>query len=65
MYLDRSQFLADINCERDDKNATYKENLSTLERLILVLFDADETVVPKESAVSCSFTFLHSELLIQ
>ncbi|KAK9313547.1 Alpha/Beta hydrolase protein [Lipomyces starkeyi] len=49
-YLERSGFLADINNERQVKNATYAENLSSLEELVLYLFTEDETVVPKETA---------------
>ncbi|KAK9374901.1 Alpha/Beta hydrolase protein [Lipomyces chichibuensis] len=49
-YLERSGFLADINNERRVKNATYAENLSSLENLVLYLFTEDETVVPKETA---------------
>ncbi|KAK9323364.1 Alpha/Beta hydrolase protein [Lipomyces orientalis] len=49
-YLEKSGFLADVNNERALKNATYVENLASLEELVLYLFTEDETVVPKESA---------------
>lgn len=49
-YLEYSNFLADINNERELKNQTYKENLSQLERWVLYLFEGDETLVPKESS---------------
>lgn len=50
-YLELSGFLADINNERlDSQNSTYADRLSALERLVLVLFSRDATVVPKESA---------------
>ncbi|KAK0129015.1 hypothetical protein ONS95_000955 [Cadophora gregata] len=49
-YLEFSNFLADINNERLLKNASYKANLEKLERFTMVLFDDDETVVPKESS---------------
>jgi len=49
-YLQVSQFLADINNERDVKNASYKENLVKLENLVLVMFSQDTMVVPRESA---------------
>jgi palmitoyl-protein thioesterase len=50
-YLEYSSFLADINNERlETQNATYADRLSTLERLVLILFSDDVTVVPKESA---------------
>lgn len=46
-----NHFLADINNEvPGQRNATYKENLQTLENLVLVIFSEDKTVVPKESA---------------
>lgn len=50
-YLKYSHFLADINNERkesfDDKA---KSRLSALNKLVLVKFDQDTTLVPKESA---------------
>ncbi|CAL3965229.1 unnamed protein product [Diplocarpon coronariae] len=48
-YLEHSNFLADVNNERQPKNQTYKRNLESLERFTMVLFDQDETVIPKES----------------
>jgi len=49
-YLENSNFLADINNERELKNQTYKENLMKLENFAMYLFDEDVTVVPKETA---------------
>lgn len=49
-YLEHSNFLADVNNERALKNARYKENLSKLDHLVMVLFAQDQTVIPKESA---------------
>jgi palmitoyl-protein thioesterase len=49
-YLEFSNFLADINNERDLKNQTYKENLEKLERFIMYMFEDDTTVVPKQSS---------------
>ena len=48
-YLDYSNFLADINNEREVKNSTYKENLEKLESFAMYVFANDTTVVPKES----------------
>ena len=48
-YLEGSKWLADINNERNKKNASYAENLAELERFVMVQFDQDETVVPKQS----------------
>jgi len=48
-YLEGSNFLADINNERELKNQTYKKNLASLERFTMYVFEEDQTVVPKES----------------
>ena len=48
-YLEHSHWLADINNERAVKNATYAKNLASLGKMVMVLFDGDETVIPKES----------------
>lgn len=48
-YLKKSRFLADINNEKDQKNITYKENYSSLTKLVLVEALEDSMVVPKES----------------
>ncbi|CAG4947089.1 unnamed protein product [Parnassius apollo] len=48
MYKKRSQFLADINNEREI-NETYIANLNRLENLVLVKFDSDSIVQPRET----------------
>ena len=48
-YLNYSNFLADINNEREDKNETYKENLKKLEKFVMYVFEEDTTVVPRQS----------------
>ncbi|KAI9739137.1 MAG: hypothetical protein M1834_007350 [Cirrosporium novae-zelandiae] len=48
-YLEHSNFLADINNEREEKNAKYAENLKKLKNFVMVVFKDDRTVVPKES----------------
>jgi len=48
-YLQKNRFLADLNNERDEKNATYKANMLTLEKYVLVMATGDNMVVPKES----------------
>ncbi|RKF82765.1 Palmitoyl-protein thioesterase 1 [Golovinomyces cichoracearum] len=48
-YLENSNFLADINNEREHKNEDYKKNLIRLERFVMYMFQDDKTVVPKES----------------
>jgi palmitoyl-protein thioesterase len=50
-YLSASRFLADINNELPaSRNATYASNIASLNKLVLLLFTEDKTVVPKESA---------------
>ena len=48
-YLDYSNFLADVNNEREVKNSTYKENMEKLESFAMYVFANDTIVVPKES----------------
>ncbi|TAQ89939.1 hypothetical protein B7494_g1716 [Chlorociboria aeruginascens] len=48
-YLENSNFLADINNERELKNPKYKANLETLERFVMYLFEDDKTVIPMET----------------
>ncbi|KAJ5475642.1 hypothetical protein N7539_007929 [Penicillium diatomitis] len=50
-YLEKSNFLADINNERELKNVQYKKNLQSLNVFAMYMFDDDTVVVPKESAV--------------
>jgi palmitoyl-protein thioesterase len=49
-YLEHSNFLADINNERADKNAEYKKNIMQLENFVMYMFEDDTTVIPKETA---------------
>lgn len=51
-YLERSNFLADINNERAParRNDTYRRNLARLANFVLYMFDADTTVVPRETS---------------
>ncbi|KAL7627776.1 hypothetical protein AAE478_001971 [Parahypoxylon ruwenzoriense] len=48
-YLEHSNFLADINNERDEKNKTYAANIAGLENFVMYLFEDDTTVIPKET----------------
>lgn len=48
-YLEHSHFLADINNEREGKNEVYKKRMAALEKFVMVVFEDDKTVVPKES----------------
>ena len=49
-YLENSNFLADINNEREVKNDAYKENMKSLDKFAMYMFSEDTTVIPKESA---------------
>ncbi|KAF8629203.1 hypothetical protein AX17_005788 [Amanita inopinata Kibby_2008] len=50
-YLAMNRFLASINNEViDTKNGTYARQLASLNKLVLVIFTNDKTVVPKESS---------------
>jgi palmitoyl-protein thioesterase len=54
-YLEHSNYLADINNERVLKNTSYAEQLSQLERFVMILFENDKTLIPKESAWFAEF----------
>ncbi|KAG2111293.1 palmitoyl-protein thioesterase [Suillus discolor] len=52
-YMESGSFLPDINNEvllPSSRNLSYADNLASLNKLILVLFLQDKTVIPKESA---------------
>jgi palmitoyl-protein thioesterase len=49
-YREYSNFLADVNNEREVKNSHYKSNLMSLNRFAMFMFEDDETAIPKESA---------------
>ncbi|KAF5386174.1 hypothetical protein D9615_002384 [Tricholomella constricta] len=51
VYLEANHFLTSINNEiPESRNQSYAQNLASLNKLVLVLFTEDKTVVPKESA---------------
>ncbi|KAJ4265095.1 hypothetical protein NW762_005341 [Fusarium torreyae] len=49
-YLESSNFLADINNERELKNEKYKANLGNLTNFVMWMFEDDTLVVPKETS---------------
>jgi palmitoyl-protein thioesterase len=49
-YLSYSSFLADLNNEKSEKNQTYKEKFSNLEKVVLIKFSEDTMIIPKETA---------------
>ena len=48
-YLRASNFLADVNNEREEKNATYAERMAAVENFVMYVFDEDTTVIPRDS----------------
>ncbi|KND92449.1 Palmitoyl-protein thioesterase 1 [Tolypocladium ophioglossoides CBS 100239] len=50
MYLDNSNFLADINNERKRKNDAYRRNIARLDNLVMYMFEDDTTVVPRQTS---------------
>lgn len=48
-YLEMSNFLADVNNEREEKNKTYADRMAALEKFVMFVFEEDTTVIPKES----------------
>jgi palmitoyl-protein thioesterase len=49
-YLLYSNYLADVNNERDIKNTAYAERLASLNAFVMYMFEEDATLIPKESA---------------
>ncbi|KAG5983953.1 hypothetical protein E4U55_006563 [Claviceps digitariae] len=49
-YLESSNYLADINNERELKNQLYKDNMAGLDNFIMYLFENDTVSIPKESS---------------
>lgn len=49
-YVQGSIFLADINNQKPVKNQSYKHNLQTLTSFVMIKFEEDVTVIPKESS---------------
>jgi palmitoyl-protein thioesterase len=54
-YLKHSNYLADINNERALKDKSYAKNLASLEQFVMILFEDDKTLIPKESAWFAEF----------
>jgi len=48
-FLKASTFLADMDNEKDQKNAQYKTNMMSLNKYVLVMALNDTVVIPKES----------------
>ncbi|XP_044481334.1 palmitoyl-protein thioesterase 1-like isoform X3 [Mangifera indica] len=50
-YLKGCGFLPKLNNElADERNSTYKERFSSLENLVLIMFEQDKVLIPKETS---------------
>ncbi|EOA15671.1 hypothetical protein CARUB_v10006201mg [Capsella rubella] len=50
-YLEHSKYLPKLNNERpEERNSTFKERFASLHNLVLVMFQKDTTLIPKETA---------------
>ena len=48
-YLNHSNYLADINNERPLKNVTYADNIASLNKFVMYVFENDTRVIPMET----------------
>lgn len=50
-YLEKCRFLPKLNNELpDERNSTYKERFNSLENLVLIMFEQDTVLIPKETS---------------
>ncbi|XP_057462067.1 uncharacterized protein LOC130752335 isoform X1 [Actinidia eriantha] len=50
-YLEKCRFLPKLNNELpDERNSTYKERFSSLQNLVLIMFEHDTVLIPKETS---------------
>lgn len=63
-YVEKSQFLADINNERKPRNELYRSRIMSLERFVMVQFDQDTIVIPKESSLFGFFESGQAERIV-
>ncbi|XP_047306569.1 palmitoyl-protein thioesterase 1-like [Impatiens glandulifera] len=50
-YMEGCEFLPKLNNEyKDQKNAVYKKRFASLQNLVLIMFDDEEVLVPKETS---------------
>lgn len=49
-YLKGCTFLPKLNNELSSKNSTYKERFASLENLVLIMFEQDTILIPKETS---------------
>lgn len=48
-YFRASNFLADVNNERHEKNEAYAERMAAVENFVMYVFNGDTTVIPRDS----------------
>ena len=49
-YLRQSSFISDINNEKTNWNRDYADRMKTLKKLVLIMYQNDSVLVPRESA---------------
>ena len=54
-YLEKNDFIKDINNEGNQINTTYAKNLASLENFVMLMFDKDTTVEPRQSSWFASY----------
>ncbi len=69
-YVEKSRFIAEINNEKAEKNASYAVNLALLENFVMILHESDSMVEPRHGRMNYKDTkkpymsaFLSADLL--
>merc|ERR1711936_386153 len=50
-YLEGSHFLSVVNNEKEDKIPEYRDRMVQLENFVMIMFEGDTTIIPKESSM--------------
>jgi len=50
-FINRSKFLSDLNNMKEEKNAEYKRIITSLEIFVMIMWEDDTTIIPKESSL--------------
>ncbi|CAJ2645860.1 unnamed protein product [Trifolium pratense] len=65
-YLKNCSFLPKINNEKPgQRNSSYKERFSSLENLVLIMFENDTILIPKETSWFCYYPDGYFEPILQ
>jgi hypothetical protein len=70
-YVEKSRFIAEINNEKPEKNASYAVNLALLENFVMILHESDSMVEPRHGRINYKDTkpymsaFLSVDLLTE